>query len=158
MYSIRSFFLLCILSMNSFASTCSWVNDDIKVFGWTYEMMMRTQNYDFINPPSGAMPAWFGSKAWNKYKIIVDYPKQLQQIKKNMGYSSVGLENSPVLLQKSSTRWIIKLPMILHYRGSNGSTQDKKDLKITLEKQEGDLCLKIESVELYTDKSTESGI
>ncbi len=132
--------LLIGLSANAFASdqNCYRNYSNTQILAWSYEAMLSSYNFSFVNEGKHFWKArqYFKTEAWKSFYRSIQ--PSLSQVKAKKLVVSVGLENSPVIINQSSKHWRVMLPLIIHYQQQNKDTTVKQT--VTLQIAEDDDC------------------
>ena len=121
---------IIIFSLSLYFTTSSYANSvcnsvkitDTQILAWSYEAMLLTYNNNFTitknkeNESKAKM--YYTDNAWNQYTKSANESGNLNMINNKRLVVSVGLENSPVILNKSDKSWKVQLPLLINYQSS----------------------------------------
>ncbi|STX28696.1 protein IcmL (DotI) [Legionella beliardensis] len=149
MLKISTSLVLLGITVSGFANDlCSRLANDNKVQSWAYEAILATNNYNFVHSSKEKEAAnYFTKSAWASYKKEFNVNNQVKKVQKEKMVVSVGLQNSPLILEKNKNHWKIQLPLILNYQNETTKQTELAGLEVTVvkDKQKED-CLVISSV------------
>ena len=145
---------------NGFASeSCSRTDNDVKILSWAFEAMMETNNYNFTTHNQDKASIYFTKSAWTTFKKEFELQNRINKVINDKLVSTVGLQNSPLILQKSKTQWKVQMPLIINYRSAQKINVENKIINLDIAKDPKAVndCLIIEAVKVIEMPSDACG-
>lgn len=123
---------------------------DLQVLVWAYEAMLAANSYNFVNVKhqlSQAKP-YFSEQAWRATQNTLYNKSILQKVIQDKLIVYTGLENGPLLLNKTSESWTVQMPLLVHFQNAKQDSIQQIVATMTIKAyQPGPGGLQIQSIE-----------
>lgn len=139
---------LLLVFIASIANAACEKPSDLDVVAWSYEAMLATHNMSYKDAKEGMAFAksYYTKKAWSEYDEIQKNSGTIERIQENELTVMIGLQTSPIIVEKSETDWVIEMPLLVNYESTGSYNTEHENVRLAII-QNKHCALKIKKIE-----------